>query len=252
MSVEVSSWAWRQRVGDAGAKLALLKLADQANDEGECWPSRATIAEDCECDISSVKRRIRRLRELGLIVIEPRYEDGRQTSNLYRLQLGVTSAPPRGATAPSRGVQPRPPRGWHSYDPAEPSEEPSLNRGTPPRQRDVVWDTLVEILGEPTNKQARSKRNAAVKYLKESLATRELPTLAEDVEIRRRANYYRRLWPNVSLTDTALATHWDELVPPRARFASSPDPEPEVEAAPPEVALEHLRKLGSSIGREIA
>src|SRR4051812_44128400 len=85
MSVRVTSWAWDQHVGDDKAKLVLLKLADQANDDGICWPSRRTIAGACETSLSSVSRCTARLAELGLIKIEPRARpaDGGQSSNEY-------------------------------------------------------------------------------------------------------------------------------------------------------------------------
>ena len=39
--------AWRIKLDNSGLKLVLLALADMANDAGECWPSRGTLAEMC-------------------------------------------------------------------------------------------------------------------------------------------------------------------------------------------------------------
>lgn len=87
MSVHVSSWAWRQEVGDDGAKLVLLKLADSANDDGVAWPSRATMLAECEAGHEdTIKARIRRLKGSGLIIPVPWYDPtGRQTSSMYVL-----------------------------------------------------------------------------------------------------------------------------------------------------------------------
>lgn len=67
MSVHVSSWAWKQNVGSAGTKLVLLKLADNANDQGVAWPHQETIAAECEVDVRTVQRAVTKLRELGLL-----------------------------------------------------------------------------------------------------------------------------------------------------------------------------------------
>jgi hypothetical protein len=37
------------KTGNPIRKLVLIKLADNANDSGECWPSYKHIADHCEC-----------------------------------------------------------------------------------------------------------------------------------------------------------------------------------------------------------
>lgn len=46
-------------------KLVLLALADNANDEGSCWPSVATIATKCSLEQRSVSRAMERLEASG-------------------------------------------------------------------------------------------------------------------------------------------------------------------------------------------
>ncbi len=88
MSIHVSSWAWKQQVGDEGAKLVLLKLADQANDDGVAWAKRAVLQAETEAGhIDTVTRRLRRLRDLELAFAVPWFTD-------------------RGARAPSMFVLP--------------------------------------------------------------------------------------------------------------------------------------------------
>ena len=48
MSVRAMAWAFEQRVGSPMAKLVLLKLADHADENGECFPSIGRIAADTE------------------------------------------------------------------------------------------------------------------------------------------------------------------------------------------------------------
>lgn len=99
MSVHVTAWVWLQQVGDPEAKLVLLKLADQANDDGECWPSQRTIAAAVEASVSTVKRRLSYLVARNLLIVEERArEGGLRTSNLYTVPY--RSVPPSAASSP--------------------------------------------------------------------------------------------------------------------------------------------------------
>lgn len=44
------------KVGNSLRKLVLIKLADNANDKGECWPSYQHIADQCECSRTAVRK----------------------------------------------------------------------------------------------------------------------------------------------------------------------------------------------------
>ena len=63
MSNAALTWAWSVRLkGSVVAKATLARLADMANDRGECWPSATRVAED----IGSTDRGIR----LALVTLE--------------------------------------------------------------------------------------------------------------------------------------------------------------------------------------
>ena len=64
----------------------LISLANRADNNGECYPSLARIADDCETSESSVKRKLIVLEALGLITRLNRTVDGMKTSNLYRIK----------------------------------------------------------------------------------------------------------------------------------------------------------------------
>jgi len=65
MSMELMVKAMKLKVGNPLRKLVLLKLADNANDQGECWPSYQHIADQCEIGRSTVKGHVRALEEMG-------------------------------------------------------------------------------------------------------------------------------------------------------------------------------------------
>ncbi|MGP9696198.1 helix-turn-helix domain-containing protein [Halomonas sp. AOP27-A1-34] len=87
MSMMLMAKAFGIKVGNANRKLVLLKLADNANDDGECFPSYQHIADQCEMGRSTVKGHIKALAEAGYLVIQVRNRPGYQTSNSYKLTL---------------------------------------------------------------------------------------------------------------------------------------------------------------------
>ena len=87
MTIRAMNWAWGIDLPPA-MKLVLLKLADRANDDGECWPGMETVARACGLSERTLMRHIDRLGEMGLLRKAKRKdESGRQTTNLYTLNL---------------------------------------------------------------------------------------------------------------------------------------------------------------------
>ncbi len=159
MSMTLMADAMKIKVGNPLRKLVLIKMADNANDKNECFPSYQHIADHCECSKSAVRAHIEALIKMGLITKENRLgeKNGKgNTSNIYHLTLdnpmpsesiapcavkkhrGVSpkstgvcrqKAPPM----PSESTPPVPPAGTiisHSFEPViEPKEKPPL---TPP------------------------------------------------------------------------------------------------------------------------
>ena len=77
-----------------------------------------------------------------------------------------------------------------------------------PRQRkpDPLWDTMLAVCGidgSTLTKTGRGQVNAALKELREIGAT--------PADIESKAKAYRKTWPDVSLTPTALVKHWGSL-----------------------------------------
>ncbi|AWT17172.1 helix-turn-helix domain-containing protein [Klebsiella michiganensis] len=87
MSMDLMVQAMKIRVGNPLRKLVLLKLADNASDLGECWPSYQHIADQCEISKRSVMNHIEALCEGGLIKKELRTGPKGNSSNVYQLNL---------------------------------------------------------------------------------------------------------------------------------------------------------------------
>lgn len=87
MSLMMMDRAFKVRVGNPARKLVLVKLADNANDNGECWPSYGHIARECEMGKSTVRAHIKALEDAGYLVINNRRNGGINKSNMYQLTL---------------------------------------------------------------------------------------------------------------------------------------------------------------------
>lgn len=97
MSMLLMVKAMQCKVGNSTRKLVLLKLADNANDEGICFPSYQNIADQCEITRRSAISHIEALIETGFVEKKTRKTPEGNTSNLYILRLdrgSENSAPP--------------------------------------------------------------------------------------------------------------------------------------------------------------
>ncbi|CAI0814834.1 helix-turn-helix domain-containing protein [Serratia proteamaculans] len=184
MSMELMVRAMKMKVGNPLRKLVLLKLADNANDQGECWPAVQYIAEQCEISKRSAQNHIQQLVKDGLVRIEERKaENGLNRSNVYHLVLnsyGADAAPyganpaPMGASAAGGRVQelhpesvslepviePIPPNPQVGDDADAPGKLPKVN------YQDVA-DAYNEILGDrlPKVQELNEKRKRQIKRL---------------------------------------------------------------------------------------
>jgi hypothetical protein len=72
----------RLDISDGALRLYVM-LADYANGEGRSWPSRGRLAADMRCSTDTVDRRVKELRDVGLLTVKGRTDGDRQTSNLW-------------------------------------------------------------------------------------------------------------------------------------------------------------------------
>ncbi len=132
MSVHLSSQVWKLKTPDAATKLVLLKLADNANDDGECWPSLTTIARETGLGRSTVCRKLLYLGAVGALSKVPGHTG---VSTRYKLEIKpgnpslrgsptVRLVPPRDQPSPTvaLGVVPQ----WDGVS-ATVGHQPSLN-----------------------------------------------------------------------------------------------------------------------------
>lgn len=126
MSMTLMVKAMHLKVGNPLRKLVLIKLADNANDQGECWPSYQHIADQCEIARSTVRKHIKDLESAGFLRIEHREGPKGNSSNLYHLSLHPVVPKSTGGPSDSTGGGPSDStRTSHSFEPViEPAPKP--------------------------------------------------------------------------------------------------------------------------------
>ena len=121
MSAKYTFWAWGVKVKNAPLKLALLQLADNANDDGVSWYSVPKMASRCDMSERALQGHIKELVAAGLLSIKERPG----TSRIYQLQYQEAQliAPQILHHTPAE-VAPPPPQILH-HTPAEVADDPN-------------------------------------------------------------------------------------------------------------------------------
>ena len=91
MSMRLMVQAMNCEVGSPARKLVLLKLADNANDDGICFPSYQYIADKCEMSKRSAISHIDDLIKMGFVTKKARKNKDGSSANLYLLHLELGS-----------------------------------------------------------------------------------------------------------------------------------------------------------------
>ncbi|EMQ1045787.1 helix-turn-helix domain-containing protein [Klebsiella pneumoniae] len=169
MSMTLMAKAIAIKTGNPIRKLVLIKLADNANDSGECWPSYKHIADHCECSKSAVRDHIDALISMGLLVKEnrPGVKNGKgNASNLYCMNLdnpmppkSIAPMPPESTGMPPKSIAPMPCGGTrtsHSFEPViEPTDPPNPQTGEGEERINSNAKKALEFYNEKTGTRCR-------------------------------------------------------------------------------------------------
>jgi len=109
MSTIIMGQCWPLQSLSVTQKAVLISLADQANDDGVCWPAIGTIAKRCCMSERAVRTAMDHLEAVGLLSRERRFN----SSNVYSVTPAKFDASAAGTkakrkakksgTAPGRG-----------------------------------------------------------------------------------------------------------------------------------------------------
>jgi hypothetical protein len=206
VSVHVESWVWGQEVGDPNAKLVLVKIAQNASDEGDhAFPGVERISRETELGKRTVVRKIAYLIEHGWLAKERRATElGYRKTNSYsfpryQAEKGLSAKPASRAESPSAtddslsaAVTPK-----QSVERSVPPSETSSPRVRTPL--DDLWDAFAEHVQQPPT--TPSQRSGYAKLVREALADGWTP---EKVEAVARAYHEHETLGDTMLTLAAL------------------------------------------------
>ena len=204
MSTIIMSACWPLQGMSPAQKAVLISLADQANDQGVCWPAVDSIATRCCLSKRAVQQAIKWLRSVGIVSVEER--QGRST--MYSVTPAAYAPPQemhpsskctRAGNAPTPAdAAPPPPQEMHPTPAAsaprtviEPTREPSGNllpadSGHPDAERDrqqacrAIWSAYAAAYQHRygTHPVRNSKVNGQVRDLLKRLGAEEAPAVA--------------------------------------------------------------------------
>lgn len=138
MSTLYMSAVWALDCEFSGRKLILLALADNANDEGICWPSIPTIARRCSCSDRTVQINLQEMEDDGWIRVRKRVGN----STVYELTIPMPGAGGEGSSPVKQLHQSPPPIGE-----PKPSSQPPKPKDKTEKQEAPF--TIPECLDTP-------------------------------------------------------------------------------------------------------
>lgn len=245
MSMNLMVKAMNIKVGNPLRKLVLIKLADNANDNGECWPSYQHVADQCEVSRTTVKSHIRALEEMGLLKREFRRKGELNQSNVFYLTLdnaqqiqpesGGAGAARGGAGAALGGGAGAAPRTYHSFEPVnEPKNTMSESvrtecEKTPDRHEET--DKAFEEIFWCAGMRKAGKKNAASAFRTQfrewrkttrGTASEFATMLAEDIACRNGKQFgFDRLLPSSYLNGQRWNDEKPETIQPQSKPSSA-------------------------------
>ncbi|WP_430929981.1 helix-turn-helix domain-containing protein [Pseudomonas aeruginosa] len=138
MSTIIMSACWPLQGMSPAQKAVLISLADQANDQGVCWPAVDSIAMRCCLSKRAVQQAIKWLRGAGIVSVEER--QGRST------MYSVTPA----AYAPPQEMHPRSKCTPAANAPTPADAAPPPPQDLHPTPADAAPRTVIEPTREPS------------------------------------------------------------------------------------------------------
>lgn len=238
MSINLMAKAMNIKVGNPLRKLVLIKLADNANDNGECWPSYQHVADQCEVSRSTVKSHIRALEEMGLLKREFRRKGELNQSNVFYLTLdNAQQIQPEsgGAGAALGGGAGAAPRTYHSFEPVnepknimfehvrtECEKTPDRHEETDKAFEEIFWCAGMRKAGKKNAASAFRTQFREWRKTTRGTASEFATMLAEDIACRLGKQFgFDRLLPSSYLNGQRWNDEKPETIQPQSKPSSA-------------------------------
>ncbi|MBK59405.1 MAG: helix-turn-helix domain-containing protein [Pseudomonas sp.] len=172
MSTIIMTQCWSLQSMSAAQKAVLISLADNANDEGVCWPAISTIVKRTCLSERAVRNAIRWLEDSKVLTSHQRHGRSTWYTVTPASYAPGTKCPPALDAAPPRHDVPPTPAPDAPRTVKEPSIEPQIGASAPvaksPRKVSVPVQAIVDLFNEtlpemPTVVLINKGRQATVK-----------------------------------------------------------------------------------------
>lgn len=210
MSTILMSACWPLQGMSPAQKAVLISLADQANDDGYCWPSVGTIASRTCLSERAVQGAIKWLHSAGLLSSDER----KGTSSVYRVTPAAYAPPqmlrPADAAPRGAGNAPPPPQELHPT-PADAAPKPSMNRQLNRKEpKDARADAQDFVLPDwvPADTWAAFMETRKTKKAKSTAYALRL--IVKSLETFRDAGH-----DPVAILNTSIKAGWSDVYPPK-------------------------------------
>jgi hypothetical protein len=181
MSIEIMSAVWKFTMENHTQKLVLIALADNANDQGSCYPSIPTLAMKCDLCENGVRNQIRAFQKSGMLTVRT---GGGKLANTYQFDLKKL------VKAPLHAMHPTPAPG--EGDPCTPCTPP-LHAVNPNHHSTIIQPSLKKEGGAAALPSAASQSEPVV--VPAELNTPEFCSAWDEYLIYRRQAKLRTLTP---------------------------------------------------------
>lgn len=219
MAHESVQWVFKNSPYKGADFIIHLAIADYVNDKHgwALYASQQSIADKARVGRAKVNRTMKQMVEDGLLIDTGEYE-GRTKRYIFVMQTPQEAVLPLDVPVEDSDVSTEhtevSPTNTSSSIPeihkqeVEQEVEQTLAAAAPPRKRDHLFEALATNTGLDWKKLTSSERGRLNKACKE---LRDVGATPSDVEDR--ARRYRKKWPDMELTPTALASNWSQLAP---------------------------------------
>ncbi len=180
-------------------------LVRRANDEARAWPSVRRVARETGMTDKTVRRAVSALETSGWVNVERTYNPAEERHEVNRYTVWGTKGGV-GYELLQGGDTVDPPGGVPDTTELDPSlttstELVASNGEKTERPRNLWWDELVALFGEPTTETRQRLYGRVTK----------LVSVAPVSEVRIRAAWIVQNWGHEKLTITSLETHWSRF-----------------------------------------
>jgi hypothetical protein len=201
MSIRIMSQIWETKAKEPNGSelLVLLALADQANDDGVCWPGMTRLARKCRMSRRYLIEHIKSLESRGLISKEK--GGSRLGTNIYTVHLD-SPVNPSSLPSESQFTTTSEPQFTGVVNPS--SSEPSVNHHTKPsknHQEDIAPAAQPADAGETPEPAEPAKKSKRQQKAKKDDAETDAPEL-----VQAKTELARAYWRCLSKVEQELHT----------------------------------------------